>query len=491
MLLEKPVHIPGIPFWSNGAALFDETLKRIPVTSPLTEGVIAELPLATSQELDAIVQAARSAQTSWSSIPIKERSQMMYRLKDILTRESEKIAETIHRENGKTKAEAKAGLFKGIECVEYAASLPQIISGGVLQVSRGVECKMIRSPVGVVAGITPFNFPAMIPLWMAPLAITLGNAFILKPSEQTPLTSILLAECFREAGIPQGIFSVIHGDRTIVEDICDHPHIPAIGFVGSTTIAQTVYARAASHGKRVRCMGGAKNHLTLLPDADPEMSASDIVASVTGCAGQRCMAASLLLAVGKVEPIIERIKSKMEQIIPGRDMGPVISASALKRIVGYIERAESGGARLLLDGRKMNGHHLNKGYYIGPSLIDHADPSHESACDEIFGPVLTIIRVESLDEAIAIENNNPYGNAASIYTASGGAANYYAERARAGMIGINIGVPVPREPFSFGGWNRSRFGDGDITGESAIDFWSQPKKITTKWEAQSSGNWMS
>lgn len=491
LLEAEQTEVTTVSYWSGGKPLLGNSKRQLPVTSPISGKVIAQLPVTTPEEFDNVVETARLAQPLWEAVPIKERAQVMYRLKTILERESERIAHTIHQENGKTIAEAKAGLHKGIECVEYSASLPQIVSGEILQVSRGVECRMARMPMGVVAGITPFNFPAMIPLWMAPLAITLGNAFILKPSEQTPITSIVLADCFREAGVPDGIFSVVHGDREIVEKICEDARIKAVGFVGSTAVARKVYCKAGSNGKRARCMGGAKNHLTVMPDADPEMSSSDIVASVTGCAGQRCMAASVLLAVGNVDTTIDLILKKMQNIVPGRDMGPVINKASKARICNYLEGAEQQGARLLLDGRIAKIMGSDGGYYIGPSIIDNATASHEAAYEEIFGPVLTIIRVKSLDEAIAIENGNPYGNAASIYTSSGAIANYYAERVSAGMVGINIGVPVPREPFSFGGWNNSRFGDGDITGAGAIDFWSQPKKITTKWEARFTGNWMS
>jgi malonate-semialdehyde dehydrogenase (acetylating)/methylmalonate-semialdehyde dehydrogenase len=365
-------------------------------------------------------------------------------------------------------------------------------AGEVLEVSRGVECKSVRTPLGVVAGITPFNFPFMVPLWMVPIAIGLGNALILKPSEQTPLSAMEIARLLAEAGLPDGIFSVVHGDRVIVEAICDHPGIRAVGFVGSTQVAKTVYSRATSAGKRVRAMGGAKNHLVVVPDADVEMTASNVVASVAGCAGQRCMAASVLLAVGEVDHIIGRIRDEMADLKAGAELGAIISPAAYDRISGYLERAEEKGADLLLDGRTAVSSDVHpEGRFLGASIIDNATPDHEASCDEIFGPTLTIIRCDNLDQAIAIENANPYGNAAAIYTSSGATAAYFSEKASAGMIGINIGVPVPREPFAFGGWNDSSFGGGDITGRTAIDFWSKTKKITSKWSDAHRSNWMS
>ncbi|MFV1981277.1 MAG: CoA-acylating methylmalonate-semialdehyde dehydrogenase, partial [Rhodothermia bacterium] len=395
-------------------------------------------------------------------------------------------------ENGKTDAESRGSILRAVECIEFGAGLPQFASGEVQQVSKGVECKTLRQPLGVVAGITPFNFPFMVPLWMAPMAIALGNAFILKPSEQTPMSAMEIARLLSESGLPDGIFSVVHGDRAIVEAICDHPGISAVGFVGSTRVAKAVYERGSAAGKRVRAMGGAKNHLVVVPDADVEMTASNVVASVAGCAGQRCMAASVLLAVGDVDHIIDRIHSMMADLKGGSDLGAIISTAAFDRITGYLERAEENGASLRLDGRSAIADGVHPaGKFLGASIIDHARPDHEASCDEIFGPTLTIVRCDTLDEAIEIENASPYGNAAAIYTSSGGTATYFAERAGAGMIGVNIGVPVPREPFAFGGWNDSSFGGGDITGKTAIDFWTRTKKITTKWSDSDRSNWMS
>jgi malonate-semialdehyde dehydrogenase (acetylating) / methylmalonate-semialdehyde dehydrogenase len=486
------ITIPRLPNVVGGHELEVRTTRYLPVTAPSTGEIIAEVPCSTAANLDAVVDAARAAQWSWAAVPLKERVQVLYRMKALVEDRLDALAEVITLENGKTPAESRGSILRAVECLEFAVSLPQLAAGRILEVGRGVECRSVRSPLGVVAGITPFNFPFMVPLWMIPLAIGCGNAFILKPSEQTPLSALEIARLLRDSGLPEGVFSVVHGDREIVEAICDHPDIRAVSFVGSTRVAQQVYARGTARGKRVRALGGAKNHLVVVPDADPEMTASDVVASVAGCAGQRCMAASVLLAVGDVDPILDRIREKMASLVAGRDIGAIISDEAYERITGYLERAAGDGATLALDGRGAVADDAPAGgRYLGGSIIDHATPDHEASCDEIFGPTLTVIRCKTLDEALDIENANPYGNAAAIYTSSGGTAQYFADRASAGMIGVNIGVPVPREPFAFGGWNASRFGDGDITGEGAIDFWTQTKKITTKWAAQGKGNWMS
>jgi len=476
----------------GGKLVEAKTDEYLPVTNPATGETIVEVPLCGPSELDKAVAAAAAAQKEWGETPLKDRVQVLFRMKQIIEREQDRLADVVVRENGKTRAEALGSIIRGVECIEYASSLPQIATDQVLMVGQGVECRTQRFPLGVVAGITPFNFPFMVPLWMVPLAIGTGNAFILKPSEQTPLGGMETAEILHEAGLPDGVFSVVHGGRTMVESICDHPGIAAVGFVGSTKVARAVRDRASGAGKRVRALGGAKNHLIVVPDANPEMTAANVVASVTGCCGQRCMAASVLLAVGDVDPIVDDIIARFKTMKAGVDFGPVISPAALERISGYCERAETGGAKLVVDGRELVADDVPAGgNYIGPCIIDHATPEHEASCEEIFGPTLTIIRCDTLDEALAIENGNAYGNAAAVYTSSGLVAQEFTDRAAAGMIGINIGVPVPREPFAFGGWHDSSFGEGDITGPGAIDFWTKMKKVTCKWSAQKQTNWMS
>jgi malonate-semialdehyde dehydrogenase (acetylating)/methylmalonate-semialdehyde dehydrogenase len=465
--------------------------ERLDVYCPLDGEVISQVPLSRTTELDLAVQAARDAFQEWSSCPIKERAQVLYRYRALLLESINELAEMIREENGKTLTEAVAEVEKSAEVAEFACSLPQIAGGNIMEVSRGVECRDERYPLGVVASITPFNFPVMVPNWTIPIILALGNAMILKPSEQVPFGAGKIAELLAASGLPAGVFNVVHGDKEIVQAICDHPDIPAVSFVGSTQVAQAVYRRATSNLKRALCMGGAKNHLILLPDAAIDMAAQNIVASFTGCGGQRCMAAAVLVAVGDVDHIINAICDEAQRIIPGKDLGAIISSKAKERIAVCIEEAVGQGAELILDGRDPEVPDGGNGYYQGPSILDNVTPDMRIAQEEVFGPVLVIVRAATLDEAIEIENQSPYGNAAAIYTNRGGPARYFSERASAGMLGVNIGVPVPREPFSFGGWNESRFGAGDITGISSIEFWTKLKKVTTKWEPEHGVNWMS
>jgi malonate-semialdehyde dehydrogenase (acetylating)/methylmalonate-semialdehyde dehydrogenase len=330
-----------------------------------------------------------------------------------------------------------------------------------------------------------------VPNWSIPNAIALGNCMILKPSELVPISAGRIAELLREAGLPPGVLQIVHGGKDAVEAICDHPDIGAVTFVGSTTVAKIVYRRATSNLKRCLALGGAKNHLIVMPDADREMAATNIVASMSGCAGQRCMAASVMVGVAAVDHIIARMTEVARAMVPGRDIGPVISAAAKERIVRYIDEAEAAGARVIVDGRNAVVAGKENGFYLGPTIIDGVTPDMRIAQDEVFGPVLAIIRADDVDQALAVENASPYGNAASVFTESGGVARYVMERASAGMVGVNIGVPVPREPFSFGGWNESRFGVGDITGRASIEFWTLAKKMTTKWNREAGVNWMS
>ena len=465
--------------------------RALEVFSPLSGGVISTVPLSGTAALDQAVEAAKAAFPAWSAKPIKERVQVFYKYKTLLEQHLAELSELVREENGKTFDEARAEVEKAIELTEFACSLPQLVSGELLEVSQGVECRAERKPLGVVASIAPFNFPNMVPHWTIPNALALGNCMILKPSEQVPISAGRIAELLKEAGLPDGVFNVVNGDKEIVEAICDHPDIQAVSFVGSTKIAKVVYRRATSNLKRCVALGGAKNHLLVLPDAHVDMTASNVAASMSGCAGQRCMAGSAMVAVGSVDHIIDRLVEEAGKIVPGKNLGSVISREAKERIEHYITAAEQAGAKVLLDGRHaiVAGH--EDGYYVGPTVIDHVTPDMAIAKEEVFGPVLAIIRAKTLDEALDIENASNYGNAASVFTQSGGLARYVMENASAGMIGVNIGVPVPREPFSFGGWNESKFGACDITGKSSIEFWTQLKKVTTKWNPESRTNWMS
>jgi len=487
--LAKPSALPPPTLISDGQPVVGRG-RILALTSPLDGRTLGQLALADAQQVDATVAAAASAAVGWGLTPIKDRVQVLFRFKSLVERHISGLSQIVTTENGKTLAEAEAGIRKGLEVVEYATALPQLTTGQVLEVSSGVDCSSRRFPLGVVAGITPFNFPAMVPLWMLPLAIACGNAFILKPSEQVPHTAVRMAELLTEAGLPHGVFSVLQGDRATVEQLLDHPTVAAAAFVGSTPVAKAVYQRGTLAGKRVLALGGAKNHLVVLPDADPQVAARNIASSAFGCAGQRCMAASVLIAVGDCGATLQALVGVARAIRLGIDLGPVISPAARSRITGYIDLAAQDGATLLTDGRGATVAAAPGGFYVGPTIIDGLPAGHACAREEIFGPVITILRVATLDEALAIENASPFGNAASLYTSSGAAAAYFEQRANAGMIGINIGVPVPREPFAFGGWNESRFGIGDITGLDAVGFWTKTKKITRKWSAPA-GNWMS
>ena len=486
-----PENLYTVPDFIGGEFVLSSAKEILDKFCPLNGVHMARVPLSSLKEVDLAVRSAQAAFGGWSSTPIKERAQVFYRYKSLLEKHFPDLSRLVHEENGKTMSEASAEVEKAIEVTEFACSMPQLIPGEIMEVSKGVECRADRHPLGVVASITPFNFPNMVPNWTIPNALVLGNTMILKPSEQVPLSAVRLAELLTEAGLPPGVFNVVNGGQTAVEAICDHPGIHAISFVGSTTVAKIVYARATSHHKRALCLGGAKNHLIVLPDAHESMAATNIAASMSGCAGQRCMAASAMVAVGPVDHIIRALCEEARKIVPGQNLGAVISKRAKERIVGYIADAERAGAKVLVDGRNAVVIGMENGYYVGPTVIDYVTPDMRIAQEEVFGPVLSIMRTKTVDEALAIENASPYGNAASVFTQSGGMARYVIERASAGMIGVNIGVPVPREPFSFGGWNESKFGACDITGKSAIEFFTKLKKTTTKWNPESKVNWMS
>ena len=453
--------------------------------------MISRVPLSRAKEVDAAVRAAKAALPAWAATPIKERVQVFYRYKALLEKHVDELATLVSEENGKILSEARAEVLKSAELTEFACSLPQIAAGEILEVSRGVECRVERFPVGVVAAITPFNFPNMVPNWSIPNALALGNTMVLKPSELVPLSAGRIAELLKEAGLPTGVLQIVHGGQEAVEAICDHPDIAAVSFVGSTKVAKIVYRRATGNLKRCLALGGAKNHLIVMPDADREMTSSNVVASMSGCAGQRCMAASVMVAVSETEHIIKRMVEQAKAMVLGKDIGPVISSAARQRIIGYIDAAEKAGAKVLVDGRNVTVKGRDGGYFVGPTIIDHVTPDMAIAQEEVFGPVIVIIRAKDVDEALRIENASPYGNAASVFTESGGVARHVMEHARAGMVGVNVGVPVPREPFSFGGWGDSKFGVGDITGRGSIEFWTQAKKMTTKWNSEAGTNWMS
>jgi malonate-semialdehyde dehydrogenase (acetylating) / methylmalonate-semialdehyde dehydrogenase len=474
---------PPVRNYIGGEFVEGAGVNYLDVTNPADGSVISRVPLSPAAEVDRAVQAAKRAFPGWSATPIKERVQVFFRYKTLLEENIDELAALVTEENGKIDNEARAEVLKSAELTEFACSLPQITAGEVLEVSRGVECRVERFPVGIVASITPFNFPNMVPNWTIPNAIALGNCMILKPSEQVPLSAGRIAELLRKAGLPEGVLNIVHGGQETVEAICDHPDIEGITIVGSTRVAKIVYRRGTANLKRVLALGGAKNHLIVMPDAEPEMTSSNVVASMSGCAGQRCMAASVMMAVGNTDHIVKRMVDIMRRVT----IGPVISKEAKQRIESYITEAEKAGAKVLVDGRGKEG----PGFWIGPTLIDYVTPDMKIAQEEVFGPVMVIIRAKNVEEAVRVQNKSRYGNAASVFTESGGVARYVMENASAGMVGVNVGVPVPREPFSFGGWNESKFGVGDITGRGSLEFWTKSKKMTTKWNKEAGVNWMS
>jgi malonate-semialdehyde dehydrogenase (acetylating)/methylmalonate-semialdehyde dehydrogenase len=489
------VKIPGTPIqvenFVNGK--FQKASgAAMTVLSPYNGKVIGEMNATTSAEVDTAVKAAKKAQSEWANVPLKERTKVMFNFRQILMRDLDEISHLKSSESGKSFAEGKAGLMKGIEVLEFAIALQNMDLGGKVEVSRGVSCEYRREPLGVIANITPFNFPAMVPMWTIPIALTLGNAYIWKPSEKTPLTSMRIAAALKEAGLPDGLLQVLQGGRETVEAIIDHKDVKAVGFVGSTPVAKAVYERGTRQGKRVLALGGAKNHIVLLPDANPELSGIGISDSFTGCAGQRCMAAAVLLAVGDVDKHIAKIVERAQSLVLGDDMGAIITKSQVEFLNKAIGNAEKSGAKILVDGRKAKAPAgLEGGNWIGPTVIDNVTPGSEAATLELFGPVLSIVRCKDISHAMEIENSVEYGNACSVFTSSGNLAEKVIRMASTGMVGVNVGVPVPREPFSFGGVNASKFGHGDITGHHSLDFWSNIKKVTVKWEKQDDNNWMS
>jgi malonate-semialdehyde dehydrogenase (acetylating)/methylmalonate-semialdehyde dehydrogenase len=482
--------------WIGNKGVESKGTTYMDLHTPYTGEVIGQVPMGTALDVEEATKSAKAAFKIWSNTNIKERVQVMFKLKTLMERDFEELKQLVSLENGKTLAEAHGDVAKAIEVLEFGCSIPNKISAPMLEVSNGIYCQVIKEPIGVVASIVPFNFPVMCPMWTIPIALTVGNTMVLKPSEQVPLGSMKLAALLKEAGLPDGVLNIVHGGADVVNALCDNVDIKALSFVGSTKVAKIVYGRAAMAGKRVLALGGAKNHLILMPDANLETAPTQIVDSAMGCAGQRCMAASVMVAVGEVDKHIEGMVAYAKSIKVGEKLGSVINKQSVERITKYINEAEKMGAKVLVDGRNAKPINsdikgLETGYWVGPTLLDNVSPDMPAGCEEIFGPVLSIVRVKTLEEAIKIENKNPYGNAASIFTTNGANAQYLFRNANAGMNGVNVGVPVPREPFGFGGWNDSKFGNGDLTGDQGIDFWTQDRKITTKFIEPQTRNWMS
>ncbi|KAF9155318.1 hypothetical protein BG015_010342 [Linnemannia schmuckeri] len=490
---------PRLRNWINGqfvdvvASGSDQPDKTIPVTSPYNARVIGHVPLSNAADVAVAVAAAQAAFPAWSSRTIKDRAAILIKFHSLLTKHVEQLADMVVLEHGKNKAEAIASVLKGQETVEYALSLPQVVQGKMLEVSRGITCYDTRVPLGVIASVVPFNFPVMVPMWTLPIAIAMGNTMVLKPSEKVPFTMTKIVELLKEAGLPDGVVNLVHGTANAVNALIDHEDVKAVTFVGTSHIAEMVSQRCHKLNKRVLALGGAKNHMISAPDRNIEMTSTDVVNSYSGCSGQRCMAATVLLTIGHQQELVDKIVAKSEALRPGSkagEVGPVIDQASVDKITRYINEAEASGARILVDGRPWT-KNQSEGFWVGPTVILHTNKQDAALHDEIFGPVLSILAVDTAEEALAIENANPYGNAACIYTSSGATADHFIKRFSAGMCGVNIGVAVPREPFSFGGWNKSRFGNHcDITGDGGVEFFSMRRKVTTKWVPQENASWM-
>ncbi len=465
-----------------------------PVTNPATGEVIAELSYAGAADVDRAVRAAHEAFLGWRELPVVDRVQPLYRFKALLEKHAAELARILSTENGKTVDDAKAEVNRAIQMVEVACGMPSLMMGESLEnVSRGIDCHSIRQPLGVCAGITPFNFPAMVPMWMYPFAIACGNAFILKPSEKVPMTPTRAAELLMDAGLPPGVFTLLHGGKEVVDALLKHPLVRAVSFVGSTPIAKYIYATAAAEGKRVQALGGAKNHMVVMPDADIAKSVDAIMSSAFGAAGERCLAGSVLVPVGDVaEPLLETLLDRCHALKVGdpasadTGMGPLVTKEHRDRVAGYIDRGIKEGAQPLCDGREAVSNKAresvsNKGFFLGPTVFDHVAPTMSIAREEIFGPVLSVIRVDTLDAAIDLINSVPFGNTTTIYTSSGKSGRDFASRIEVGMVGINMAVAAPMAFFPFTGWKQSFFGDLHAHGKDAVHFYTEQKVIMSRW----------
>ncbi len=477
-----------VSHWINGKPYAATSGRSGQVMNPAAGEAIAEVGFASVGDVDAAVAAAKAAAHEWRATALSRRSEILFRFRDLVAQHRQQIAEIMSRENGKTMADALGEVARGLENVEFACGIPHLLKGGFTeQASRGVDVYQIRQPLGVVAGITPFNFPGMVPLWMMSNAIACGNTFVLKPSEKVPGASMLLAGLFKEAGLPDGVLNVVHGDKIAVDRILEHPDIRAVSFVGSTPVAKHIYETATRNGKRVQALGGAKNHMLVLPDADINMAADAAVSAGYGAAGERCMAISVVLAVGKVaDPLIAAIRERMAKIKvgpgtdPASEMGPLITREHRDRVASHLDKAAAEGATVTVDGRE-NPVTGQKGFYLGPSLIDNARPGMQCYDQEIFGPVLSVVRVNTYAEALGLINENPFGNGTAIFTQNGGAARQFQFDVEVGMVGVNVPIPVPVAYYSFGGWKNSLFGDLHMYGPEGVQFYTRAKVVTSRW----------
>ncbi len=490
--MNKPADLVGtatVPMWVNGKAQQASSDRYGDVTDPATGAVARKVPLCSAADIASAVAAAQAAFPAWRDTPPLRRARILMKYRELIDAHRDELARLITAEHGKTLPDAAGSVQRGLEVVEFAMGIPHLVKGEYSEsVGTGVDTHSLRQPLGVCAGITPFNFPAMVPLWMYPVAIACGNTFVLKPSEKVPSTAMRLAELAKEAGLPDGVLNVVHGDKAAVDALLEHPDVKAVSFVGSTPIARYIYETCAKHGKRVQALGGAKNHAVVLPDADLEFAADALIGAAYGSAGERCMAISAVVAVGNVgDALVEQLKRKASalKIGPGNakdvDMGPLVTCAHRDKVASYVDKGVAEGARLVLDGRGYQVAGAKDGFFLGASLFDQVKPEMSIYRDEIFGPVLVVLRVNSLDEAIALINRNPYANGTAVFTNSGGAARRFEQEIEVGMVGINVPIPVPIAYFSFGGWRGSLFGDQHVHGMEGVRFYTRGKVVTTRW----------
>jgi malonate-semialdehyde dehydrogenase (acetylating)/methylmalonate-semialdehyde dehydrogenase len=468
-----------------GSSVEGAGARTAPVFDPAIGAQTAEVVLAAATDVDRAVRAAAEAFDGWRDTSLTARSRTLFAFRDLADRHRDDLARLITAEHGKVLEDARGEVARGIEVIEFACGIPHLLKGEFSEdVSTGVDASSIRQPLGVVAGITPFNFPVMVPMWMYPVAIACGNAFVLKPSERDPSPSELVADLWEQAGLPDGVFTVVHGDAVAVDALLDHPLVAAVSFVGSTPIARHVFERGHASGKRVQALGGAKNHAVVLPDADLDSTADALIAAGYGSAGERCMAVSAVVVVGDADPLVAAVASRAEALVTGpgtdptSDMGPLITRDHRDRVAGYVDSALAEGADVVVDGRGLS---VGDGFFFGPTLVDRVTPDMRVYRDEIFGPVLSVLRVDTLDEAIAVVNANPFGNGAAIFTADGHAARRFRRDVTVGMVGINVAIPVPMAYYSFGGWKQSLFGDAHVHGMEGVRFNTRLKTVTTRW----------
>jgi malonate-semialdehyde dehydrogenase (acetylating) / methylmalonate-semialdehyde dehydrogenase len=473
--------------WIGSSAEGDQA-RTAPVFDPASGEITGTVVLASAVDVDRAVVRAQRASVGWRDTSLTARTRVLFAFRELADRHRDDLAALITAEHGKVLDDARGEVARGIEVIEFACGIPHLLKGEFSEdVSNGVDASSIRQPLGVVAGITPFNFPVMVPMWMYPVAIACGNAFILKPSERDPSPSLLIADLWREAGLPDDVFTVVHGDSVAVDALLDHPGVAAVSFVGSTPVARHVFERATAAGKRCQALGGAKNHAVVLPDADLGAAADALTAAGYGSAGERCMAISAVVAVGDADPLVRALTARAAALTtgpgtdPGSDMGPLITAAHRDRVTGYVGSAESEGATVVLDGREVKVPGGDDGFFVGPTLVDHVTPAMAVYRDEIFGPVLSVLRVDSLSEAIDLVNANPYGNGTAIFTRDGHAARRFRRDVQVGMVGINVAIPVPMAYYSFGGWKESLFGDAHIHGMEGVRFNTRLKSVTTRW----------